>query len=350
MKKYGQLCGLLFGVIIFSGCSLTGGSSSKEVGGVLKSADNGVSWELKNNVNDKQNISKVDVLDLAIDSVDTDRIYLGTKDKGIVVSKNGAENWEKLKFPANKVYGLAINYFKPSNIFATGVSGERGKIYRTDNYGEDWEEIYTEPADGTVIVSLAMHKNDPMVLYAGTSKGVILRTIDGGETWRSLYTASGAITKILFGGGADNHIYSLVYESQVLSSDINGDNFKVIGGKLADEKNKMGKVYSLAVSGNSNGELYIGTDNGIFQSSNAGENLTEIGVLATSKGFPIRSIAVNPKNSQEIVYSAAQAIYKSVDGGKNWSTYQLNTGKLISEIVFDQNDVNVIYSGLRSFK
>lgn len=337
-----------FVMMIFSGCSLIGSKSAGEIGGVLKSANNGIEWELKNKVNNKQNITKVDVLDLTIDPVDTNRIYLGTRDRGIVVSKNGAENWEKLKFPANKVYGVAVNYYKPSNIFALGVKGERGKIYKTDDYGENWEEIYTEPADGTVIVSLAMNKNNPAVLYVGTSKGAILRTVDGGETWRSIYNAKGAVTKIMFGGGGDSNIYFLVYENQILSSDINGGNFKVIGAKLADKNKKMGKVYTLGAS--ESGELYVGTDDGIFRSKDGGENIEEIGVLDTSKGFPIRSIAINPKNSQEIIYSAAQAIYKSVDGGKSWSTYQLNTGKLISKIVFDQTDVNIVYSGLRSYK
>ena len=270
--------------------------------------------------------------------------------KGIVFTKNGADNWEKLAFPANKVYGIAVNYFKPSDIYASGVVGARGKVFKTNDYGENWDEIYTEAADGTVVVSLVMDKSNPMVLFLGTSKGVILKTVDGGETWRSIYTANGPVTKILFGGGTDNHIYFLAGEDSVLVADNDGSNFKVIGSDMKNGDKKMGKVYSLAVSQNDSGVLYIGTDNGIFRSSDAGNSLEEVVVLATSKGFPIRSIAINPKNSQEMMYSAAQAIYKSVDGGKNWSTFQLNTGKLISEIVFDSNDVSTIYAGLRSFK
>lgn len=352
MENYFRYLAVFFLVLILSGCSIgVGGGSSSEIGGMLVSKNSGVEWELKNRVDEKQNISKVDVLTVAIDPVDNDKIYLGTKDKGVVVSKDGAESWEKIKFPANKVYGIAVNYFKSSDIYALGVHGERGKAYKTEDYGETWKEIYTEPADGTVLISLAMDKNNPMVLYIGTSEGVIMKTIDGGETWRSLYTASSPVTKIVFGGGTDRHIYFLGQEDQVLASDINGDNFRVISGIVADGENgKVGKIYSLAVSESDSGALYVGTDNGMFRSYNAGENLEEVPVLATSKGFPIRSIAINPKNSQEIVYSAAQAIYKSTDAGKNWSTYQLNTGKLISEIVFKPSDVNIIYAGLRSFK
>ena len=349
MKKY-FLTGIsIFFALVISGCSLTGTDSSKKTGGVLKSGDSGTTWNLKNKVNEKTTINKVDVLDMAIDPVDNDIIYLGTKDKGVAVSKDGAESWEKLKFPGNKVYGVAINHFKPGNVYATGVTGGRGKVFRTDNYGQDWKEIYTEPADGTVVTSLALDKNNPAILYLGTSKGVIVKTVDGGSTWRNLYSAPDAITKIIFGGGTDSHIYFLANKKGVIVSDMNRDDFKSIGAKLLDEKSKMGVIYSIAVNDNDAGGLYIGTDNGLFRSFDAGETLEEVNVIASSKEFPIRSIAVNPKNSQEIIYSAAQAIYKSTNGGKNWSTYQLNTGKLISEILFNPSDVNMVYAGLRDF-
>jgi len=58
MKNYLKFWVVLFFVIFFSGCSLTGGGSSGETGGTLKSSDGGISWELKNKVNDKQNKKK----------------------------------------------------------------------------------------------------------------------------------------------------------------------------------------------------------------------------------------------------------------------------------------------------
>lgn len=351
MKKYSFAVVLLFLVFTVSGCTIlnTGTGGSKKIGGVLRSRDAGIGWELKNKVNEKQTITGVDVLAMAIDPVDTQRMYLGTAKNGIALSKNGAENWEKLKFPGNKVYGIAINYYAPSNIYALGVTGGRGKVYRTDNYGQEWKEVYTEPADGTVIISIVMDKNNPSILYLGTSGGVIIKTVDGGETWRNIHLAAGPVSQILFGGGSDSHIYFLVHKKQVLVSDLNGDNIRVIGGKLKEGKAKMGAIYSMAVNDNDNGGLYVGTDKGMFRSFDAGENLEEVNILASSREFPIRSIAINPENSQDIIYSAAQAIYKSADGGKNWSTNQLNTGKLISSILYNPSDVNTVYASLRDF-
>jgi photosystem II stability/assembly factor-like uncharacterized protein len=348
MKNYFLAIVLFLGVFLISGCDPLATSSGSKTGGVFLSRDSGTSWELKNKVDDTQNISKVDVLSMTIDPIDTERIYLGTKDRGVVMSKNGSENWEKLKFPGNKVYGIAINYFKPANIYVLCTVGERGKIYKTDDYGENWKEIYTEPADGAVIISLAMDKNNPEVLYVGTSKGIVIKTVDGGETWRNLYSANGPVSQILFGGGSDSRIYYLVHKKEIVTSDNNGNNFKVITAENEDIKKKgLGEIYSIAVD--NSGELYIGTKGGMFRSLNGGETVQEVDVIASSKEFPIRSLSINPINSQELIYSAAQAIYKSTDGGKNWSTYQLNTGKLISSILFNPSDVNTVYAGLRDF-
>lgn len=193
-----------------------------------------------------------------------------------------------------------------------------------------------------------MDKRDPSTLYAGTSEGMVIKTVDGGQTWRNLYSARGPVAQIVFGGGLDSRIYYLVHKKEIAVSDNTGNNFKVITAKFEEaEKKKLGEVYSIAVSGN--GEIYIGTKDGMFRSSDGGENVQEVDVIASSKEFPIRSVSINPKNSQEIIYSAAQAIYKSVDGGRNWSTYQLNTGKVISNILFNPSDVNTVYAGLRDF-
>jgi len=352
MKKYFWICLLIIFSVSLSGCTnpiLGNSTGSSKAGGVMKSSDAGKTWEIKNKAGEKSNINKVEVYSMAIDPVDTNKIYLGTKDKGIAVSKNGAENWEKMDFPGNKVYGIAINHFNPGNIYASGVVGERGKLFRTDDYGESWNEIYTEPADGTVVTSLAMDKNNASVLYMGTSEGVVVKTVDGGVSWRNLCKAEDAVTKILFGGGTDAHIYFMVHEHQLVVSDREGNNFREITGNLGDEDVDMGTVASIAVVQNDNGGIYLGTDSGLFRSFDGGENLEQVNTIGSSRDFPVRSIAINPKNSQEIIYSGAQAIYKSVNGGKNWSTFQINTGTVVGNIVYNPSDVNIIYSGLRSF-
>ena len=170
---------LITATLFLSGCSLTG-SSSLSSGSILKSSDGGQNWEAKVKSDDKKNIAGVNALSMAIDPQNSQTIYIGTKEDGIFITKDGAESWEKLNFPPAKVYGLAINRFNPQIIFVSGVWQGRGKVYKSENGGTDWKEIYTEPADGTVITALAASPFDGNILYAGTSEGAIFESSRAG--------------------------------------------------------------------------------------------------------------------------------------------------------------------------
>ncbi len=347
MRKYLLGVFLVFGSMFLSGCSLLNTTTSKSIGGILKTEDAGTNWEFKNKVDDKKNISGIDVLQMVIDPVDTSRLYLGTRKKGIVFSTDGAESWKKMKFPANNVYGIEINRFRPGTVYASGVYKKRGKIFKSENYGTDWKEIYTEPADGTTITALALSDNNPNVLYAGTGEGAILKTVDAGKTWRKLYNAKAIISQILFDKITDETVYFVGYRKNLLVTKDGGSNFQISREGQANGISGNSLVFSVA--GASDGNIYVGTNNGLFKSSNQGETFEKINILSDSKKFPIRSIVVNPKNPQEMLYGAAQAIYKSVDGGKHWSTFQLDTEKVAGNILFNPSDVSIIYAGLRSF-
>ncbi len=349
MKKYLVYTIILVAALTFSGCSLVGSGSTRDIGGVMRSTDSGITWEIKNKVDEETSISAVDVLTIIIDPVETDTVYLGTKDKGILISEDNAEKWRKFSSPTeSNVYGLAINYFNNKTMYASGTASGRGKIFKTENGGETWSEIYTEPADGTYITAISMNPNNPQNIFVGTNRGVILRTSDGGANWDNLHSAGGAISKIIFSEDGKNNIYFLVYQNKILLADENGLNFREMERKSGNTD--LPTIYSFDIDKNKNGTMYIGTERGLYRSNNYGESFEELDIIASSREFPIRSVIVSPFNSNEIIYSAAQAIYKSSDGGEEWSTFQMNTSKSISDIEFSTSSPNLIFAGFRSFK
>lgn len=349
MKKCFAFVFVLTITLIFSGCSLGKESSSKDIGGVRMSTDSGKTWELKNRVADKKNISSVDVLSIAIDPVNSNRIYLGTKKNGILISEDMAESWETFDFPAkNGIYDISIDKTNFKNIYVAGIISGRGKVFRTQDGGEEWTEVYTEPADGTYVTAMAVDDNNPQNIFIGTSAGVILKTSNGGDSWSNLYSSNNAVSKIIISNDDKNSVYFLVYQRELIASDINGDNFR----KLRDNESKQKKppIFSFEIDRNNPGTLYIGTKNGLFKSIDYGESFKEVDIIASSKEFPISAIAVNPFNSSEIIYGSAQAMYKTTNAGKEWSTSQLNTIRNVSDIKFNLNDPNIVFAGFRSFK
>ncbi len=339
---------LIFAVIFLSGCN-TGGGSSPSGGGFLKSTDGGQNWEAKVKIDDNKNIAGANVLSIAIDPQDSQIIYIGTKEDGIFMTKDGAESWEKLDFPPVKVYGLAINSFNAQIIFVSGVWQGRGKIYKSENSGTDWKEIYTEPADGTVITALAASPFDGNVLYAGTSEGAIFKTTSGGESWSNLTKAPSAVTSIAFDAASADAVYFAIFKGGILGTRDGGKTFSDLAKNIEGGRKlrRASQVFSIAADPREAGILYAGLDEGIMKSANFGETWDPLNILESSKGFPVRAIAVNPQNSKEIIYSSAQAVYKSIDGGVQWSTAQLQTSKIVSVFKYDPQNPGTIYLGLK---
>lgn len=334
-------------VVLFSGCSIGGGSDAAS-GNILKSSDGGKSWETKSTVDAKQNIAGVDVLSMAINPNDTKNIYIGTRDNGIFATKNSGEAWEKLNYPPNKVYGLVVDNINPWIVYATGVWQERGKIYKSEDSGASWKEIYTEPANGTVIISLSASVSNPDILYAGTSGNAIFKTTNGGQTWINLFKSTGPVTGIAFDSNDDKTVYFLMQGEGILRTRDGGLNFEDLGKKLEADKlfANIGS-FSIVADPHQSGLLYVGADKGVMKSTDFGDSWNMLNILESSKEFFVGAIVINPKNSNEIIYSAAQAIYKSIDGGIQWSTSQLQTSKVVRAIKYDPQDPGIIYAGLR---
>jgi photosystem II stability/assembly factor-like uncharacterized protein len=348
MKKY-TIFLAISAVFLLSGCSL-GGSSTGSMSGVLKSQDGGAKWEVKVNVDEKKNISAVDVLSLTVSPIDSKIVYIGTMNSGVFVSKDGAESWQQLNFPPTKNYALALNPKDGKTIYATGFFQSRGKIYKSENGGVDWKEIYTEPDNGAVVVSLALDKNNPDVLYAGNSAGLIFKTADGGKSWKNIFSASGAVTNIVFDSSSDSSVYFLVFNQGMMATKDGGASLI----KLDDNMSKLKKgtnVFSLKTDPNVSGVVYAGLNGDIIKSADFGENWSSVNTLNNAKSsgdLSIRAMDINPQNSNEIIYSSAQAVYKSVDGGVQWSTFQLETSKIVGTLKYDPENPGTLYLGLRT--
>jgi len=338
---------LLLPLVFLAGCSVN--KSSNSSGAVLKSADNGKNWEVKANAGGERTIAALDVLSMAVDSRNGQTVYIGTRKNGIFATKNGAESWEKMDFPPIKVYAVVLDPSNPDILYASGVWRERGKIYKSENGGAEWKEIYTEPADGTVITSLNINKSQAQILYAGTSEGMVFKTADGGGSWKNIFKAPGAVTGIEFDYSNNEVVYFAVFNKGILRTKDGGKNLE----NLAENFKKAGArsdVFSIAVDPNNSGTLYAGLKGGIIKSADFGDNWEEVNVLESSKKFPVRAIAVNPKNSRQIIYSAAQAVYNSTDSGEQWSTFQLETKGVIGIIKFNPLNPDILYAGVRKIK
>ena len=85
-------------LLLTAGCtlSLPGCEKPDTSGGIFRSDDEGKSWTQKVYFDEEHNLGAVDILDLEMDPKNPDLLYAGSAGHGLFVSKNSADNWEKV--------------------------------------------------------------------------------------------------------------------------------------------------------------------------------------------------------------------------------------------------------------
>jgi photosystem II stability/assembly factor-like uncharacterized protein len=103
---------------------------------------------------------------------------------GLYRMADGSEEWEPLSrgLPdAPAVRALAVHPQNPEIVYAGTQSGP----YRSSDRGEHWEKLAV-PDHGLPVWSILFHPHDPDVIFAGYENCEIYRSDDGGERWTRL--------------------------------------------------------------------------------------------------------------------------------------------------------------------
>lgn len=349
--------------VALSGCSLSGkGGKDGSIaiigasGSILKSSDAGVSFDPKVKIDDKVSLPESDILTINFDPNNSAILYVGTEADGIFRSWDGAEHWERITFPPERVFGIIVDVRNSERLLATGVWKKTGKIYESTDSGKNWKEVYTEPGEGTVVSSITQSRLAPNIIYAGTSGGVLLKSENGGETWKNFGLAKGPVTDIYPHPTNKDAFIAVVFNIGVIRTTDGG--IKYSETKASDfpadprnaNQNISGTVLTLTRDPLRPEVFYAGMQGGMYRTDDAGKTWKNIDIIESSRKFPIRAIAVNPMNSNEISYSAGDTFYRSLDAGKSWMTTRLQSDKGVSTIAYDWMNPKTVYIGLRKMK
>lgn len=161
---------------------------------------------------------------------------------------------------------------------------------------------------------------DPKNLYIGTAGGGIWKSTNGGATFKPVF---------------DKYCQSI--------------------GDLAVDQNNPKVIY--AGTGESNMRNSVSYGDGMYKSTDAGENWTKIGLDSTEH---IAKIAIHPKNTN-IVYAAApgplfkdsphRGLYKTEDGGKTWTKSLYISEKAgAADVSIDPSNPDIIYATTWEFR
>ena len=353
MKSIKLIAGVIFMVLVLAGCSV----STKNNSGALatftfskslwKSLDGGETWKAQNSGTGKANTTGASVLSFAVNPYDGNNAYFGLKSGGIMETVNGGDTWQFINFQSEKVYGLAISPADGKTLYASAVWQGTGKIFRTDDDGVNWKEIYTSPASGPLVVSLMIDKKSSNTLYATTSDNAVLKSADAGASWKNIYAASAPILKVAEDAQDGNLLYAITNAGLVLRTRDGGTTFEDITANVGKATKSYGASGATVLEADPTvaKRAYLAGATGLLVSDDAGENWRAISTLNNPQTFPIKALAINPQNPKEIICGAAQATYRSKDGGNTWTTSQFDNKMIVRTLGYDPTDPSRIYLG-----
>lgn len=332
--------------------------------------------------------------DFEFDSFNPDIVY-GVESAGFgssakfFRSSDGGKTWIKKSVIAHPKLDGADIEIDPTNSQTVYVVLGNGHIYKSVNGGTAFRDSSTGlPKLQKGVRSLALDRNNPLVIYSAGFEGVFKST-DGAITWKStacncrvreidldptntknVYAVGRGdsgfeqAVKSLDGGQTwnklnlprfESHPYTAIAVDQVnskvifASSEIRGI-FKSVNGGLTwrpSNRNVRLQTFNLVTDQKREGHmLAIGQDgfqlkNVVFETFNSGLSWQS---LSNLDQYSIEKITIHPKDSRTIAavsgitVQGSTIVLISVDGGKSWQ--QHGDG---ADVVFDPVRTNTIY-------
>ncbi len=208
---------------------------------------------------------------------------------------------------------------------------------------QTWRQV--GPPGGTVI-SLEQDPKDTNKLYLGTSDGHVFYSNDEGQHWQLLSRIGtgqdDVITHILVDPRNSNHLYASTWTlysggGGVYRSDDAGRSWKLIG---------LGKetVRALAQAPTNPKVFVAGSLTGVYRSQDDGNTWERISPANHEDLRNFDSVAFDPKD-ENIIYAGTYHLpWKTVDGGKNWTSIKagmIDDSDVMTVIVDPNNPSNV---------
>ena len=208
---------------------------------------------------------------------------------GIYRMADGGEEWESLtnglpEYPAIRT--IAVHPEQPQIVFIGTQSGP----YKSTDHGEHWEKV-NMPDHGLAVWSILFHPRDPDVMYAGYDACEIYRSGDAGESWRKLPVS--------------------VRFPEVT---------------MTPSANKARRILMMAASTADSDELYGAVEvGGLIRSLDGGdhwENLSH-GLYLNDDLVDMHGVLASSLNPGTVISIARAGMFRSTDRGDHWQHVDL---------------------------
>lgn len=280
---------------------------------VYRSMDSGETWS------PVSPFGSTAIESLAIDPRDSNTIYAGTWYLPYK-STDGGQSWRSVKagmIDDSDIFAIDIDPRNPNHIIASACSG----IYDSKNSGENWRKIQGIPSQSRRTRAILQHPSLSGVVFAGTTEG-FWRSSNGGAdgswtltTRRDLEINSIAVhptnPQVVFIATNNYGVMVSRDAGKTFTPTNEGYNGRFINFILADRE-RPERVYASTINTATGGGF-------IFISNNGGASWETAIRNITVNRLTVYSILQDRRDGNLIYLGTNYGIYRSTDRGGSWS-------------------------------
>jgi len=292
--------------------------------GLWLSADGGESWRRVM----KGLWSESRVFGLTVHPHEPRTVFAGADD-GIYKSQDGGQSFERLDSPMNRldVWKIAIDPLEPDTIFA----GTRpAALFRSKDGGRSWQKLPAAIPEECPnvriprVTALTVDPSDHRTIWAGIEVDGVRRSTDGGDSWQTITSGINDpdIHDIgVFVNGSTTVLTTTPRE--IFASHDRGASWQGLG---VGEQFHLPYCRSLVQKADDPETLFVATGDGavgttgaIQRSKNGGKSWQMLSLPGTPNS-PIWAFATHPADPGLIVACSHYGeLYKSENAGDSWT-------------------------------
>ena len=335
--------------------------------GLYRSLDAGASWQSSNT-----GIENSMATSAVLSPTYPYSIYASLYGAGVYQSNNRGQTWSELNVGLSDkfVHDLVMNPAQPWLLYAMT---DTGGLYRNDlNAGNGWvsagqglpltgtltpafsadhpfatremQEAFATPLETTTnsqllsvnLLRMVYAPSDPQIAYMGTGGSGVYKSTNGGASWQPTNLGGASILNLAVDLANRDLVYAVTDIPGSIKISTDG------GGTWMDSYQPV-IFYSLAASPIKSGDLYAGTNNGIYRYHSG--SWTPLGL----SGQVVTTLMPDSSRPNLIYAGTTSGAYYSLDAGYTWKFVDERLrNQIIQSISIDPANPNLVYFGTKT--